>query len=118
MEGWTKPPLYRLLENGSIYLPKVTFHHIYDDIDEHKDEKVTSYEIEEYVNRRVESDTVDFNFWANTTRFYGSINYVIASYGIWTTWNYVSIVFFYFTSPSCFPLDLFFDFSLEHSFTA
>ena len=102
--GLSKNQLHRLLENSSIYLPKAEFEMIFDEIDESNDGKVCKNEIEEYVNRAAKSKKLtvlirclkSFDFWAHTTWFYGSINYVIASYGVWTTWNYRLGAVFYF----------------------
>ena len=105
--GLSKSELNRLLENSSLYLPKVEFNNIFEEIDYDNNETVSRDEIEEYVNRKVESKTVavlirclkSFDFWAQSTWFIGSINYVVASYGYWKTWNYrvrsISIAVFF-----------------------
>ena len=108
--GLGRNELYRLLETSSIYLPKLAFNNIYDEIDVSKDEKVTRYEIKEYLDRRVDSDIVailnrcvkSFDFWARTTWLFGSVNYVLAAYDIWKGNSMVSIILFFYYFPSGF----------------
>ena len=94
--GLKKTELNRLLENSKIYLPKVEFNQIFKEIDDSNDGLVSRDEIEEYVNQKDESRLAAIlirclkspDFWAQSTWFFGSINYVVASYGYWITWNY------------------------------
>lgn len=107
--GLTRSELSRLLENGSIYLPKVEFNRIFDEIDDSNDGLVQRDEILEYTNKQIDNKKMDilircvtnFNFWAQSTWFFGSINYLVAAYGVWGTWNYRVSCIYRFFSSSC-----------------